>query len=258
MAKVYENTGGTFTEIPAGLTGVYASSVAWGDYDNDGDLDILLTGLPPSGGNPVAKVYENTDGAFSEVPATGLTGVSYSSVAWGDYDNDGDLDILLTAGYDSGGNPVAKVYQNPLRSPTPHRRPRQPRRSLVRKRRHAQLGRGHDAETPAAGLTYNLRVGTTPGGSEITAAMADDASGYRASPPWGMRITTELDPGRPGTAGVLERAGVDAGYAGQPSPRKRRRGPSPNPRPASPGSGPPRWPGGTTTTTATSTSSSPD
>jgi uncharacterized repeat protein (TIGR01451 family) len=32
-------------------------------------------------------------------------------VAWGDYDNDGDLDILLT-GADSSGNPVAKVYRN--------------------------------------------------------------------------------------------------------------------------------------------------
>ena len=34
----------TFTDIAAGLTGVSGSSVAWGDYDNDGDLDILLTG----------------------------------------------------------------------------------------------------------------------------------------------------------------------------------------------------------------------
>ncbi len=38
-----------FTDIGAGLTGVYASSVAWGDYDNDGDLDILLTGYTGSG-----------------------------------------------------------------------------------------------------------------------------------------------------------------------------------------------------------------
>ena len=67
-------------------------SVAWGDYDNDGDLDVLLTG--PSGG-VASRVYRNNGGTFSDIGA-GLPGVSISSVAWGDYDNDGDLDILLT------------------------------------------------------------------------------------------------------------------------------------------------------------------
>ncbi len=38
-----------FTDIGAGLTGVCYGSVAWGDYDNDGDLDILLTGDTGSG-----------------------------------------------------------------------------------------------------------------------------------------------------------------------------------------------------------------
>ena len=33
-----------FVDISAGLTDAYAGSVAWGDYDGDGDVDILLTG----------------------------------------------------------------------------------------------------------------------------------------------------------------------------------------------------------------------
>ncbi len=216
VAKVYENTDGAFTEVPAGLTGVYASSVAWGDYDNDGDLDILLTGLPPSGGNPVAKVYENTDGAFSEVPATGLTGVYDSSVAWGDYDNDGDLDILLTAGYDSGGNPVAKVYEN--LTPIPNTPPTAPGNlAAVWSASGVTLSwdAATDAETPAAGLTYNLRVGTTPGGSEITAAMADDASGYRRVPALGNanhNLSWTLDVPAPPVYWSVQ--ALDAGYAG--------------------------------------------
>jgi hypothetical protein len=97
VAKVYHGDGGgVFTDIVANLTGVSASSAAWGDYDNDGDLDILLTGSP-DGTTGIADVYRNNgDGTFTDI-AAGLTGVYYSSVAWGDYDNDGDLDILLTA-----------------------------------------------------------------------------------------------------------------------------------------------------------------
>ena len=84
--------------------------MAWGDYDNDGDLDILLTGY--SGDGPVAKVYRNNGGGFVDSGPVddALPGVSSSSVAWGDYDNDGDLDILLTGS--TGGGSVAKVYRN--------------------------------------------------------------------------------------------------------------------------------------------------
>jgi predicted nucleotidyltransferase len=109
LSRVYRNDGGVFTDTGAGLSGVYDGSAAWGDYDNDGDLDILLTGN--SNGIIVSRLYRN-DGAsgFTNTGAA-LTGVWNSSVAWGDYDNDGDLDILLT-GQVSGGGSVSKVYRN--------------------------------------------------------------------------------------------------------------------------------------------------
>jgi hypothetical protein len=55
-------------------------SVAWGDYENDGDLDLLLTGRDTSN-NPVSKVYENDgSGGFTENTAISsvLTGVEFS------------------------------------------------------------------------------------------------------------------------------------------------------------------------------------
>ncbi|MHC5057705.1 MAG: hypothetical protein ACYTKD_23790 [Planctomycetota bacterium] len=42
-----------------------------------------------------------------------------------------------------------------------------------------------DAETPQAALTYDLRVGTTPGGDEISAGHADSVSGLRRIPAMG-------------------------------------------------------------------------
>src|SRR6185295_10297713 len=114
-AQLYRNSGGanpTFSDVGAGLTGVQGSSVAWGDYDNDGDLDILLTGSDAVSA-PVTKLYRNGGGpnpTFSEVSA-GLTAVTSSSVAWGDYDRDGDLDILLS-GSDPGFAAVTKLYRN--------------------------------------------------------------------------------------------------------------------------------------------------
>ena len=56
---VFSRCFAAFGDIGAGLSGVYDSSVAWGDYDNDGDLDILLTGH--DGSNPIARVYRNQD-----------------------------------------------------------------------------------------------------------------------------------------------------------------------------------------------------
>jgi uncharacterized repeat protein (TIGR01451 family) len=56
---VYQNTGSGFSEV-YNLTGVFDGSVAWGDYDDDGDLDILLTGEENSY-DPISKIYRNDD-----------------------------------------------------------------------------------------------------------------------------------------------------------------------------------------------------
>ncbi|HUX94427.1 MAG TPA: FG-GAP-like repeat-containing protein, partial [Bacteroidales bacterium] len=113
--KIYTNENNLFTELPENLlTGVHNSSVAWGDYDNDGDLDILLTGRNNSS-LPVTIIYRNNGiNVFTEQSAISLQKISYGSVAWGDYDNDGDLDILLSGatGDYPNYNPVSKIYRN--------------------------------------------------------------------------------------------------------------------------------------------------
>ena len=112
-----------FSTNNAGLPAVEWGSVAWGDYDNDGRLDILLTGgleQCDTNGNsiPITRIYHNNgDGTFTWNTNAALPAVWESSVAWGDYDNDGRLDILLTgatAQYDTNGNqiPITRDYHN--------------------------------------------------------------------------------------------------------------------------------------------------
>jgi len=95
IARIYRNNGdGTFTDIAANLTGVYHAELAWGDYDNDGRLDLVLTGQL-SGGSPCTKLYHNDGGSvFHEVNA-GFVNVTDTGVAWGDYDGDGRLDLAI-------------------------------------------------------------------------------------------------------------------------------------------------------------------
>ena len=88
---------------------IYGSD-AWGDYDNDGDLDLLITGFDQETSSPISRVYRNEAGSFSL--AVELTGVAYSDAAWGDYDDDGYLDIVLAGDTDSGSGYIARVYHN--------------------------------------------------------------------------------------------------------------------------------------------------
>jgi hypothetical protein len=105
--RVYTNSGGTSFGSYS-LTGVKQGMAKWGDYDNDGDPDILITGND-SGGNALTKIFRNDGSHFADINA-GIIDLGYSSCDWGDYDNDGDPDILIT-GY-TGTNRISRIYRN--------------------------------------------------------------------------------------------------------------------------------------------------
>ncbi len=110
VGSIFHNNGnGTFTDINAGLPQVLSSAVAVGDYDHDGDLDLVITGARVSDFVNVTSVYRNDGGGVFTLAAS-LPGVYYAGVAWGDYDNDGDLDLLVAGEY--GINPYTQLFRN--------------------------------------------------------------------------------------------------------------------------------------------------
>lgn len=102
-------SGQQFSLVNTNLEALSNSSAAWGDYDNDGDLDIVLTGENQNM-VPQTKIYRNAEGVFEET-VTVLPGLTTGSVAWGDYDLDGDLDLLITGSTD-GMNAISLIVRN--------------------------------------------------------------------------------------------------------------------------------------------------
>ena len=109
LDKYINNGAGSFTKYTNWGTRIYRSSIALGDIDNDGDLDLIVTGYDGSGGR-LDKYKNNGFGSFSGPTSFG-TGVYYSSIALGDIDNDGDLDLIVT-GYSSSGYRLDKYINN--------------------------------------------------------------------------------------------------------------------------------------------------
>ena len=110
ITRIYTNDNGTFSNFIA-LTGLDYSSLAWGDYDNDGDLDLVIAGGTgaSSSSTKITAIYTNKDGTFTQSHA--LKGVSSGSLAWGDYDNDGDLDLAV-AGTSGNDGYITRIYTN--------------------------------------------------------------------------------------------------------------------------------------------------
>ena len=106
-----------FTEFDQFGTG-NSHGVAWGDYDNDGDLDLAVCNR-----NQQNKLYRNDGGGlFFEMDRFGVGDIG---LAWGDYDNDDDLDMAASnfnrgtvLFRNEGGDSFVEVdtFEGPLRT----------------------------------------------------------------------------------------------------------------------------------------------
>ena len=95
-----------FLEKQSDILGIEDGALQLGDCDNDGDLDLLVAGYSRELDNSTARIYENDgNGSFTDSYVL-LPAASAIKADWGDYDNDGDLDILIFTSTDG------RLYRN--------------------------------------------------------------------------------------------------------------------------------------------------
>ncbi len=102
--QLIESGSAVFTDVTAfaGLADAgRAITTAWGDFDQDGNLDVYIAKHLRCGGDPQSEDHlyrSNGDGTFSDVSSylstVQLNGLGFSP-AWVDFDNDSDLDLYL-------------------------------------------------------------------------------------------------------------------------------------------------------------------
>jgi len=145
------------------------------DWDNDGKLDVILTGWSNTKAREVTELFTGTNSAnftFTESPLsnTDFPGVSKSSIETADLNNDGRIDLLITGFNGVESNQVGKYNRNICgyylnQSPNTNAKP-SVAGNLVQVVSNAgdqttvtfSWSAAMDDKTPQASLTYNLSL----------------------------------------------------------------------------------------------------
>ena len=157
-----------------------AGSNFTGDFTNTGYTDIITNGgLVYTGTgtthyvNTTPELWIYSQNFFLKQPtsnASFVSGITDQIYFFADYDGDGDLDAFSDS---------ILFVNSPCNPPnTPPTAPTGLMTSINNDTVTFSWQRATDLETPQLGLTYNLRVGTTPGGNDIMSSLSD-STGWR-------------------------------------------------------------------------------
>ena len=155
------------------LQGVYYGKPSWGDYDNDGDLDLLVTGQSNTqgdlGSNPVTLVFNQNNNLFQVDETLSIDSVGISFSQWGDYDQDGDLDLFLS-GFKENQDVVSQVYDNLEGIQNPNKPPNAPyllddsnikdNKVVLTWTPPVDPENSSGSYTPESGLRYQIQIGS--------------------------------------------------------------------------------------------------
>lgn len=184
VTQIWRNQGSSFTVFPVpGLSAARYASGVWGDFSGDGWLDFILTG--DFSGDDTNQVWLNTGTTFTNVDV-GLPTIwmfPKGATALADYDNDGRLDVMLT-GTVPGDGRLTQIWRNTTSATnTPPPVPSGATATVSNNVVTLFWTAPSDAQS-GTNLTYNLRIGTTPGGQDVLTPSAA-ANGFRRIPALG-------------------------------------------------------------------------
>ncbi|HNB56259.1 MAG TPA: FG-GAP-like repeat-containing protein, partial [bacterium] len=179
--KIFKNNGNDqFVDIGASFTPIWGPGLTWGDFDNDGWLDLIVFGSNASCCVTLSVYRNNRNNTFTDLGLAGISTINIGNVSAGDYDSDGRLDLVMSGQNVNTLQPIVLCHNTSAVSPNtkpsaPVVRNTIPGRDSVRISWDQVTG----DETPSNGLTYNVRVGTSSGASNIVNPMANTNTGLR-------------------------------------------------------------------------------
>ena len=173
LVKIWKKTetGGTLV-FKRDVTGETITFAGCADYDNDGDMDFHINGL----------IYENKNGQYlrnyklkSDFPSI-IWSDDATNLDIADCDNDGDPDSLgLNVLYINQEG--SSLYPKPS-VPAPDHFEAFPERNLV----NLYVNPSINPPNPNPKISYNLRVGNTPGGSQVCSPLSNLTNSKRYTP----------------------------------------------------------------------------
>ena len=112
VTSLYENRDGVFVDTNQDFVKLYGGDISWVDINKDGWIDLVVSGF---NGTPQTNLYINKEGRYFELASNyNLPQLYSSSMAWGDLDNDGDIDLAMS-GIDETGQYIFSIsYWEPL------------------------------------------------------------------------------------------------------------------------------------------------
>lgn len=172
---LFANNFGTLTNVPTFSNQLRDGFAAWGDFDNDGNLDFFSFGLVV-GCCTQSKIYHNTGtNSFTDFGFS-MPGDYQGAAAWGDYDNDGALDLVFA------GRGGTKLYHND--GAMPDHPPTAPTGLSITIGFNSAILSWNASTDPdqSGGLTYNVQMGTSNGLVDVVSPLSDLVTGFRRVP----------------------------------------------------------------------------